>query len=224
VLPAGGDAGADGEAAPPRPRREGERPARACGPLTLCSLVYRARLKRQPSKPTLHPHLPHTRQTRSKCIRDWASWEEAECHETEPRPIEHPQPHPRQSGDLPQQQSGDLQAPDYLQDLAVCEPLCSGPAATVYRGRWHAKPVAVKVMQTKDSEREAAAHAMEMAVLSCVQHPNVVQAFTHFADMVEVPGDALSSWPTGERAPLFRAAPFLQLCLGTCPCRQPTRH
>ena len=48
--------------------------------------------------------------------------------------------------------------------------------------------VAAKVMPARASEREAMQDAVEMAVLSSVQHPNIVSVYSCLTDMVETPG------------------------------------
>lgn len=79
------------------------------------------------------------------------------------------------------------------QDEVVVEgPLGTGGYGVVYRGHWHNKaPAAIKVMHTHNNEQEAVRHAFEMAVLSSVQHPNIVSAFSCLTDMVDV--DALEA-------------------------------
>jgi hypothetical protein len=42
-------------------------------------------------------------------------------------------------------------------------------------------------MNSRHSDSEAVSDAMEMAVLSSVQHPNIVQVYSCLTDMVEVP-------------------------------------
>jgi len=44
-------------------------------------------------------------------------------------------------------------------------------------------------MNARNSDSEAVSDAMEMAVLSSIQHPNIVQVFSCLTDMVEVPGE-----------------------------------
>ncbi|KAI8462305.1 MAG: kinase-like domain-containing protein [Monoraphidium minutum] len=70
-------------------------------------------------------------------------------------------------------------------ELTVGECLGRGGFGVVYRGRWHRVPVAVKVMPSRNSEREAMQDAVEMAVLSTVQHPNIVSVYSCLTDMVE---------------------------------------
>ncbi|KIY97013.1 hypothetical protein MNEG_10947, partial [Monoraphidium neglectum] len=76
------------------------------------------------------------------------------------------------------------------EEIAVEAPLGRGGYGAVYRGYWrHKTPAAIKVMHTHNNEQEAVAHAFEMAVLSSVQHPNIVQAYSCLTDMIDV--DAL---------------------------------
>lgn len=44
-----------------------------------------------------------------------------------------------------------------------------------------------QVMHARSTESEAVSDAMEMAVLSSVVHPNIVQVFSCLTDMVELP-------------------------------------
>jgi hypothetical protein len=60
----------------------------------------------------------------------------------------------------------------------------------VYRGSWHKRPAAIKVMNMRNSDSDAVSDAMEMAVLSSVQHPNIVQVYSCLTDMVEAPAGA----------------------------------
>jgi hypothetical protein len=46
-----------------------------------------------------------------------------------------------------------------------------------------------QVMNARASDMEAVSDAMEMAVLSSVQHPNIVQVYCCLTDMIEVKGD-----------------------------------
>lgn len=45
-----------------------------------------------------------------------------------------------------------------------------------------------QVLQARSGEGEAVGDAMEMAVLSSVQHPNIVQVFSCLTDVVEDAG------------------------------------
>ncbi|KAI8465288.1 MAG: kinase-like domain-containing protein [Monoraphidium minutum] len=73
-----------------------------------------------------------------------------------------------------------------LSDLVIAEPLGHGGFGHVYHGTWHTTPAAIKVMNARSSDGEAVSDAMEMAVLSSVQHPAIVQVYACLTDMVEV--------------------------------------
>jgi hypothetical protein len=73
-------------------------------------------------------------------------------------------------------------------EVAVGECLGSGGFGAVFRGTWHRVPVAVKVMPARHSEQQAMQDAVEMAVLSSVQHPNIVTVYSCLTDMVETAG------------------------------------
>jgi hypothetical protein len=60
-------------------------------------------------------------------------------------------------------------------------------------------------MPSRNSEREAMQDAVEMAVMSSVQHPNVVSVYSCLTDMVECdpePGSSLSIASSINSAPL----------------------
>ncbi|KIZ06401.1 putative serine/threonine-protein kinase pats1 [Monoraphidium neglectum] len=81
----------------------------------------------------------------------------------------------------------------FVPELVVGECLGRGGFGTVFRGYWHKVVVAVKVMHTRKNEREAMKDAVEMAVLSSVQHPNIVSVYSCLTDMVEIGGDDVMS-------------------------------
>jgi hypothetical protein len=56
-----------------------------------------------------------------------------------------------------------------------------------------------QVMYARQHERQAMKDALEMAVLTSVSHPNIIQVYSCFTDMVEDAGETC-------------------LCLGTCVC------
>ncbi|KAI8469487.1 MAG: hypothetical protein J3K34DRAFT_459366 [Monoraphidium minutum] len=60
--------------------------------------------------------------------------------------------------------------------LVIGDAIGQGGYGCVYRGSWHKRPAAIKVMNMRNNDSEAVSDAMEMAVLSSVQHPNIVQA------------------------------------------------
>jgi len=70
-------------------------------------------------------------------------------------------------------------------ELMVAEILGRGGFGVVMKGRWHRVPVAAKVMPSRVNERQAMQDAVEMAVLSSIQHPNVVSVYSCLTDMVE---------------------------------------
>lgn len=74
-------------------------------------------------------------------------------------------------------------------EVAVGECLGRAGCGAVFRGTWHRVPVAVKVMATRNEEAAALQDAVEMAVLSSVQHPNIVQVFACLTDMVKASND-----------------------------------
>jgi hypothetical protein len=71
-------------------------------------------------------------------------------------------------------------------DLEIDSMVGRGGYGSVYRGLWHGSPAAVKIMDARRSNSEAVSDAMEMAVLSSVQHPNIVQVFCCLTDMVRL--------------------------------------
>lgn len=70
--------------------------------------------------------------------------------------------------------------------------LGQGGYGQVLRGSWHKRPAAIKVMHARSSDGEAVSDAMEMAVLSTLQHPNIVQVYSCLTDMVEAGPDPAS--------------------------------
>ncbi|KAI8470227.1 MAG: kinase-like domain-containing protein [Monoraphidium minutum] len=94
-----------------------------------------------------------------------------------PRPV---------GGPLPAVLAG-LSFSSAMPEVVLERRLDGGGSRGVYSGFWLTKtPAAIKVMHTHDNEHEAIAHAFEMAVLSSVQHPNIVQAYATLTDMVDV--------------------------------------
>lgn len=73
-----------------------------------------------------------------------------------------------------------------VHELVIEEHLGTGSYGTVFRGHWQNTKVAVKIMYTHNSESEAAANAVEMAVLTSVQHPNIIQAYSCLTDLIEL--------------------------------------
>jgi hypothetical protein len=92
------------------------------------------------------------------------------------------------------------------EELVLDQPLGRGGYGAVYGGLWHGTPSAIKIMNARGSNSEAVSDAMEMAVLSSVQHPNIVQVYSCLTDMVRL--------ADRERQPRGR------LCAnGCCRCR-----
>jgi hypothetical protein len=51
-------------------------------------------------------------------------------------------------------------------------------------------------MYARQHERQAMKDALEMAVLTTVSHPNIIQVYNCFTDMVEDAGEAIPGrWP-----------------------------
>lgn len=74
----------------------------------------------------------------------------------------------------------------YLPELVVSERIGREGFGAVYRGYWHKAAAAIKVMYLRSDDREAMRDAVEMAVLSSVQHPNIVQVYSCLTNMAEV--------------------------------------
>ena len=84
--------------------------------------------------------------------------------------------------------------------LVISAFISHGGFGRVFRGTWHKRPAAIKVMNARHSDSEALGDAMEMAVLSSVQHPNIVSVYACLTDMVEVAPPAAASTPAGAGA------------------------
>ncbi|KIY93525.1 hypothetical protein MNEG_14437 [Monoraphidium neglectum] len=87
--------------------------------------------------------------------------------------------------------------------LMIYEPIGRGGFGRVYRGSWHKRPAAIKVMNARATDSEAVSDAMEMAVLSTVNHPNIVQVYSCLTDMVEAPG-LCGAAAGGKTVPFYR--------------------
>ena len=70
-------------------------------------------------------------------------------------------------------------------DLALGEHIGSGGFASVWRGTWKKLTAAVKILYARGGGGDAMMDAVEMAVLSAVSHPNIVQAYACLTDMVD---------------------------------------
>ncbi|KAG2427307.1 hypothetical protein HXX76_012502 [Chlamydomonas incerta] len=79
--------------------------------------------------------------------------------------------------------------PDDLRSIAMMEKIGSGGFGTVYLGMYQGTEVAVKVILERELEgTEVLRNAVELAVLSTVSHPNIVQVLTFFTDVtVQIP-------------------------------------
>ncbi|KAI8471628.1 MAG: kinase-like domain-containing protein [Monoraphidium minutum] len=62
-----------------------------------------------------------------------------------------------------------------------------GGGAEVYRSLFNNAPAAVKILRTCSGASESLVHAVEMAVLSSVHHPNIVAAYACLPDMLLLP-------------------------------------
>jgi serine/threonine protein kinase len=76
-----------------------------------------------------------------------------------------------------------------LPELVIAERLGHGGYGAVYRGCWHKNVAAIKVMYVHRTDHGAMSDAMEMAVLSSIQHPNIVSVYACLTDMVECSSD-----------------------------------
>ena len=99
-----------------------------------------------------------------------------------------------------------------LRDIAIGERIGQGGFGDVFRGTYHRLPAAIKVLRAQQAGGgggadgghgghgggggEAVGDAVEMAVLSSVSHPHVVQVFCCLTDVVEEPrsGAATGVW------------------------------
>jgi len=75
-------------------------------------------------------------------------------------------------------------------DLVLGKRIGQGAFGRVHKGWWNKVTAAIKVIPTNDPDHESMKDAVEMAALSSVQHPNVVQLYSCLTDMVEVAPDA----------------------------------
>jgi hypothetical protein len=77
----------------------------------------------------------------------------------------------------------------WLEDLVLLEILGKGGFGTVFRGVWRGTTAAVKVMYARQHERQAMKDALEMAVLTTLSHPHIVQMYSCLTNMVEDAGE-----------------------------------
>lgn len=99
------------------------------------------------------------------------------------------------------------QASGYVNDLVLDRVIGTGGFGAVYRGTWRKLTAAIKVFYARSNEKEALKDAVEMAVLSTVHHPNIVQVFACLTDMVEVADNdsvSFSSGGSGAIRPRYR--------------------
>lgn len=72
-----------------------------------------------------------------------------------------------------------------LRDLQLTAQIGEGGFAKVYRGLWRGLVVAVKVVAVGEpsNERAVMKNAHEIAILSALSHPNILQAYTCLTDV-----------------------------------------
>ena len=85
--------------------------------------------------------------------------------------------------------SGSLSSASVASELQLDKCIGAGGYGSVYRGQWKKTTAAIKVFYSRSCEREAMKDAVEMAVLSSVQHPNIVSVYSCMTDMIETAGD-----------------------------------
>jgi tRNA A-37 threonylcarbamoyl transferase component Bud32 len=73
---------------------------------------------------------------------------------------------------------------EWLEELFLTELIGKGGFGMVYRGMWKGSMAAVKVMCSCHHERQIMKDALEIAVLTTISHPNVVQVYMFLVDMV----------------------------------------
>ncbi|KIZ05453.1 Cyclic GMP-binding protein C [Monoraphidium neglectum] len=99
--------------------------------------------------------------------------------------------------------------PGAHKELSLAECIGRGGFGRVFRGKWQATPAAIKIMSANMDDSARSAAAMEMAVLSVVHHPNVVQLYSCLTDMVEVPAAPQAGCEAG---PVPATAPSTSSC------------
>lgn len=74
---------------------------------------------------------------------------------------------------------------EWMDELQLNEVAGKGGFGIVYRGMWKGSMAAVKVMYARQHERQIMKDALEMAVLTTISHPNIIQVYECFTDVVE---------------------------------------
>ncbi|PNH03437.1 putative serine/threonine-protein kinase [Tetrabaena socialis] len=74
---------------------------------------------------------------------------------------------------------------EWIEELTLTEIVGKGGFGVVYKGTFKGSVAAVKIMYARQHERQAMKDALEMAVLTTVSHPHIIQVFNCFTDMVE---------------------------------------
>lgn len=70
-----------------------------------------------------------------------------------------------------------------LDDLEIYDELGRGGYGTVYRASWRGQLAAVKIVCDRELEGGAINGALELALLTSISHPNIIQIHTYFADI-----------------------------------------
>lgn len=73
---------------------------------------------------------------------------------------------------------------DWIEELTLNGLIGKGGFGMVYKSTWKGVMAAVKVMHSRKHERQIMKDALEMAVLTSVSHPNIVQVYTCILDVV----------------------------------------
>ncbi|GLI71621.1 hypothetical protein VaNZ11_016888, partial [Volvox africanus] len=88
---------------------------------------------------------------------------------------------------------------EWIEELTLTEIVGKGGFGVVYKGTFKGSVAAVKVMYARQHERQAMKDALEMAVLTTVSHPHIIQVFNCFTDMVEDASGTNTPSPTEGR-------------------------
>ncbi|MEW5311275.1 MAG: hypothetical protein WDW38_003003 [Sanguina aurantia] len=106
---------------------------------------------------------------------------------------------------------------EWIEELSLQEIVGKGGFGVVYKGSWKGSVAAVKVMYARQHERQAMKDALEMAVLTTVSHPNIIQVYDCFTDMVEDASGTLQPTQEGKINVRFRRLqPDEDSSLATC--------